>query len=201
MTDPSLLALQQKIPQMRIDALSKAEQARWMNGIEKVMLHEGGYADDPADAGGETNWGISLRFLQGLDLREADIDRDGDIDADDIRDLTAGQAAELYFLHFWRPHRYGDLPDGIAEKVFDLSVNMGPRQAHKLLQRALRSCRRQVADDGVLGPITRGAVLAVPPGALAAALRSEAAGFYRALIARNARLARFERGWLKRAYS
>ena len=107
----------------------------------------------------------------------------------------------VYFRHFWSPHRYGQLPDGISEKVFDLAVNMGPRQAHKLLQRSLRSCGRQVADDGILGPITRGAVLAVSPMALAAALRSEAAGFYRVLIARNARLAKYEGGWLRRAYS
>lgn len=181
--------------------LSTAERLRWQRGIREVLLHEGGYVDDPVDPGGATNWGISLRFLQGLDLREADINRDGDVDAADIRALTREQAKLLYFRHFWQAGRYGELPDGPSEKVFDLAVNMGPRQAHRLVQRALRACGRHVADDGVLGPISRGAITVAPPDMLLAATRSEAAGFYRSLIAGNARLARFQAGWLNRAYS
>jgi len=182
--------------------LPKIEQARWMSGIERVFEHEGGAVNDPADPGGATNFGISLRFLQSLDLRNGDIDRDGDIDADDVAGLTQGRAADLYYLQFWAPGRYGELPDGVSEQVFDFSVNMGPRQAHKLLQRALRaSLLRPIVDDGVLGPVTRGAVLSASPAVLVAALRSEAAGFYRGLVIANPRLARYERGWLNRAYS
>jgi lysozyme family protein len=94
----------------------------------------------------------------------------------------------------------------VAVKVFDLAVNVGPRQAHRLLQRALRACGRDVAEDGVIGPETLGAIAGVAgagesPFAIVASLRSEAAGFYRTLIARRPLLAVFERGWLRRAYA
>jgi len=44
------------------------------------------------------------------------------------------------------------------------------------------------------------AALDCAPAALMAALRSEAAGYYRALAARDGRNDEFLRGWLNRAY-
>ena len=50
----------------------------WKRAADHVLKVEGGYVDDANDAGGATNWGISLRFVKqsGVDL---DIDGDGDI--------------------------------------------------------------------------------------------------------------------------
>ena len=88
----------------------------------------------------------------------------------------------------------------MAIKVFDLAVNVGHRQAVKLLQRALRACGATVADDGVLGPLTRQAVQVAQPDLLVAALRSEAAGFYRALAQKKPENEKFLKGWLNRCY-
>jgi len=85
-------------------------------------------------------------------------------------------------------------------KVLDLSVNMGPKQAHTLVQRALQATHHRVAVDGVLGPQTFGAIDEVPAIALCPAIRSEAAGFYRLLAAQRPELSKFLRGWLRRAY-
>lgn len=30
--------------------------------IERVLVHEGGYVNDPEDPGGETNWGSQSRW-------------------------------------------------------------------------------------------------------------------------------------------
>ena len=56
-------------------------------GIRQVLIHEGGYSDHPNDAGGVTKFGISLRYLRDAGHALGDVDRDGDIDADDIRAL------------------------------------------------------------------------------------------------------------------
>lgn len=169
-------------------------QPSFERAIAVTLKHEGGFVDHPSDPGGATKYGISLRFLQDVGV---DIDRDGDVDADDIRELTIEQAKVLYYRKFWSRYDYGSLGGHkVAAKVFDLSVNMGPRQAHKLLQRALRACGARLDDDGILGPITRGAVRDADQDCLLVALRSEAAGFYRYL-----RKPEFERGWLRRAYS
>lgn len=174
----------------------------WERAVETVLAHEGAFVSDPRDPGGATNWGISLRFLraQGADL--GDVDGDGDIDAEDVRRLPQDVAVELYRREFWDRYLYGRLPEPVASKVFDLAVNMGPSSAHRCLQRACRACGFELVEDGVIGQETRRVCGSVsPPAALAAALRSEAAGFYRLLVARRPAFEAFETGWLNRAYS
>ena len=48
-----------KVPDSVID--QNSEPTTFDHCIELVLGHEGGYVDDPNDAGGETNWGISKR--------------------------------------------------------------------------------------------------------------------------------------------
>lgn len=174
-----------------------------------TLDHEGGFVDDPVDPGGATNHGISLRFARangeldadGDGWPDLDVDFDGDIDADDIRKLTADQAVDVYHEAFWKPGGYDAYPGGSGIKAFDLAVNMGPRQAHKIVQRAMRACGQTVVDDGVIGPRSRAAMEHVGVASFWTCMRSEAAGFYRTLIVKRPRLAKYERGWLNRAYS
>jgi len=167
------------------------------------MPHEGGYSDHPADPGGPTNWGISLRFLraQGADI--GDVDGDGDIDAADVRHLPIDIAMQLYRREFWDRYRYSRLPDLVAIKVFDLAVVMGPCPATRCLQRALRACgRSDIAEDGVIGPVTLQAAQTAPSQiAVRAALSSEAACHFKMLVAKRADLGAFLHGWLRRAYA
>ena len=37
--------------------------------IERVLVHEGGYVNDPRDPGGETKYGIAKRSYPGVDIR------------------------------------------------------------------------------------------------------------------------------------
>ena len=79
-----------------------------------------------------------------------------------------------------------------------------------MIQRALRSVGSHIKDDGKIGPLTLEGINASLDMMLLAAIRSEAAGFYRALILRNAALRKrghdvkdfsiFKNGWLRRAY-
>ena len=93
------------------------------------------------------------------------------------------------------------LPEAIAIKVFDLAVNLGSRTAVKCLQRALQACGLRVVIDGILGTETCGAARQADRKALIAALRSEAAGEYRLLVARHSDQIVFQGGWLNRAYA
>lgn len=182
--------------------------AAFSTAIQTVLKHEGGYVNDPDDPGGATNWGISLRFLRQVGEIDADgdgffdfdIDRSGEIDPGDIQLLTKEDAMALYREHWWDKYRYEDLPPAIGVKVFDLSVNMGAVQAHKLLQRACHAVGLPLTEDGILGPRTRAAVQAADAYQLRAALRSEAAGFYRSLVASRPSLKKYLKGWLRRAY-
>jgi len=177
--------------------------------LSVVLAHEGGFADNRNDPGGATNFGISLRWLKEIGMSDidadgspdGDINLDGHIDIDDIRLLTRETAGAFYRRFWWDKFGYGELHLSVGTKVFDLAVNMGAQQAHKVLQRACRACGPRLLDDGILGPKSREAISAIPPADLVIAMRSEAAGFYRALVMARPGLSSFLTGWLNRAYA
>jgi len=59
---------------------------------DEILAREGGYVDDPDDLGGPTNYGVTLKTLQGLGL---DLDADGDVDTDDLKQMTHDRAREI----------------------------------------------------------------------------------------------------------
>jgi lysozyme family protein len=89
------------------------------------------------------------------------------------------------------------ITNNIAMKLFDLAVNTGIPQTVRLIRRALRA----VGEDTVIGPATLAAVNKADPTALSAALKSEAAGYYRLLAILKPSQQRFLEGWINRAYS
>ena len=163
--------------------------ALFMQAVTRVLANEGGHATLPNDPGGETNSGISHRDYPTLD----------------VPNLTRDGAIAIYFRDFWKAGRYGELPAAIAVKLFDLSVNVGSAHATRCLQRALRACGTIVIEDGALGNGTIAGANRANGSALLAALRSEAAGYYRAVADKSARSreggeAGFLAGWLSRDY-
>ena len=172
--------------------------------VREVLKHEGGYVNHKSDPGGATNYGISLRWLRiqaDLDgLVDFDIDRDGDLDANDIKAMTPNDAQQFYFKYWWRAYGYQRITDVmVASKTFDLAINMGAKQAHKLLQRACVTCGIPVQDDGVFGAATASAVNNCDAGMLIGALRTEAKYFYLGLIDKQPDFLAFKTGWLTRA--
>ena len=115
------------------------------DAVEVVFEHEGGSVDHPEDPGGATNFGITLATLERW--RGEPVTKAG------IADLSRDEAAEIYRALYWTACRCDEMPPGIAIAVFDSAVNLGVRRSIRLLQRALR-----VGVDGVLGPVTFGAL-------------------------------------------
>ncbi|PWR17651.1 glycoside hydrolase family 108 protein [Zavarzinia aquatilis] len=183
------------------------DDGRFRAAVDFLWPHEGGLVNDPVDPGGITNWGVSLRFakscgdLDGDGRLDLDLDGDGDVDADDIRRMTKPDAAYVYWLYWWQRYRYGELHLPIATKVLDLAVNMGAKQAHKVVQRAARAHGRTLLDDGDLGPASRSALRSLGNADILPAIRSEAAGFYRGLVAARPASSKYLGGWLNRAYA
>jgi lysozyme family protein len=105
--------------------------------FDKLISHEGGYVNDPRDPGGETKFGISKRAYPQVD----------------IKNLTLGAAKEIYNRDYWDRAQCDKLPPSVAYVLFDAAVNSGIGQAIRFLQRAVN-----VADDGVIGPMSIAAV-------------------------------------------
>ena len=175
--------------------------ANFDDAIGTILRHEGGFVNDTNDPGGATNYGVSLRWLKSQGL-SGDIDHDGDVDIDDIRALNPATAAAFYKTRWWDLYHYGEfISQAIGTKVFDMAVNLGPIQGHRLLQAALGKINGLwVPIDGVLGPKTLGNANSAVPSELMTYLQQTQANFYRSLAASKPELAKFLNGWLNRAY-
>ena len=116
----------------------------------EIVAREGGFVDDPDDPGGPTKHGVTIHALRRLGL---DLNRDGRIDADDVRAMTTARAVSIFTEHYFRRPGIDRLPDPLHPSVFDMYVNAGA-EAVKILQRLLCDMRITVAVDGVIGPQT-----------------------------------------------
>ena len=144
--------------------------------FDRLLGSEGGYCNNPADPGGETNWGISKRSYPNVDIKA----------------LTRVGAKAIYERDFWSRIHADALPDGVAFQVFDFAVNSGIETAVRHLQRAVG-----VAEDGYWGPVTRAAVAARSESDIIMRFVASRLDFWTSLSTWSA----FGRGWARRAAS
>ena len=129
-----------------------------------TMGHEGGYVDDPDDAGGETYKGISRKYNPGwrgwdiIDDYKGNSTFPQNLDYDsDLQELVK----DFYKQNYWDVNRLDEVESQmIATEMFDTGVNMGVRRASKFLQEAMNYLNRNgqnypdLVVDGVIGPAT-----------------------------------------------
>lgn len=169
---------------------------------EFLLKNEGGYSNHVQDKGGATNYGISLPYLRTLGAL-GDLNHDGLINEIDIRLIDKTKAKSFYKKGFWDKYGYERiLNPSIAEKVFDFAVNMGPKNAHRLLQKALNLSRfsNTLEEDGFLGPQTIEAVNRSNAKTLLLRLSGVAACYYIQIVEEQPSQKVFINGWLKRAF-
>lgn len=157
-------------------------RANFAPSLAAVLVHEGGFVNDPQDPGGATNRGVTQvvydawRLGEGLARRSVNL----------INDYEVGA---IYRRNYWNACRCDDLPSGLDYCIFDFAVNSGVNRASRYLQRALG-----VVADGSIGPATVAAVSAKPTAPLIAAVNDARLAFLRHLPT----FARFGRGWTQR---
>lgn len=119
--------------------------------IDDVMEAEGGYANDPDDAGGETMYGITVAVARANGYMGP------------MRAMPGALARRIYMDRYVRVPRFDAVAeiDGlIGAELIDTGVNMGPARAAEFLQRWLNGFndtgRRYSAlfVDGRVGPVT-----------------------------------------------
>lgn len=145
--------------------------------FERAIGHEGGYVNNPKDPGGETNWGITKRTAQANGYLGA------------MKSLTRSQAKEIYRKAFWERARCAQYHSAIGFQLFDAAINHGIGNAIRLLQRAV-----EVADDGVIGQVTLGAINQKKLDDVLVLFNAERLEFYAKLTTFNT----FGRGWVRR---
>ena len=125
--------------------------------VGPLLAVEGGYVFDPHDAGGETNWGVTVAVARANGY------------FGQMKDMTREQAAGIYRAKFWQApnlDKVAALSVRIAAELFDTGVNMGDATAGTFLQRALNVLNREGKDypdlkaDGSIGTGTLAALAA-----------------------------------------
>ena len=150
------------------------------NAILYTIDHwEGGLTDDPADAGGLTNFGISHRAYPTLD----------------IANLTKEEAVNIYARDYWQAVNIDLLPESLRWKVFDMGVNMYPTRAVVMLQNAVGA-----VPDGRIGPDTVKAIQVVGEGETLSRLIEAQVTRYVNIIVANPSQLKFLKGWVRRAF-
>lgn len=98
--------------------------------LRRLLVHEGGYTNHPADPGGPTNFGITIHDYRRYIKANAT--------ADDVRAMKLAEARAIYRAKYWGAMRCDNLPDGVDYAVFDYGVNSGIGRAGKVLRRVLK---------------------------------------------------------------
>lgn len=159
--------------------------AKFDNAFDILMEIEGGFVDHPDDPGRATKWGISSRSHPGVD----------------IENLTVEGAKAIYKEEYW-PWYLESLTDwGVVAELFEQLVNMRPKTAVKVWQRAMNYLGAGLAVDGEFGPATLRSVNHYSRrmrNPLLKALNGVQFMHFLKLVEGGERFDNFARGWLRR---
>jgi lysozyme family protein len=157
--------------------------------LANVLVHEGGYVNNPKDPGGETNRGITKRVYDAYRKLRG-------LPAQSVKLISAAEVSEIYRAQYWSKVGGDSLPAGISYVVFDGAVNSGVAQSVKWMQKALAALGLyKGVVDGIIGQGTLAAVAQVNDNdALVARICDLREAFVRHLKT----FATFGRGWLSR---
>lgn len=127
--------------------------------ITGIISVEAGYANNPDDKGGETNYGITIAVAKAnAKVLQGEFKWDGT-----MKNLTKAMAYRIYELEYWNHLKLDDIyktSPFLADKLFDLAVNCGKVRAGTWFQRALNAFNRKEKDykdlvvDGGIGAKT-----------------------------------------------
>lgn len=147
-----------------------------------IGLSEGGYVNNPKDPGGPTDRGITQKTYDAWNRRQGKPKLS-------VKGISKAEAEAIIAAQYMAPIRFDKLPSGLDYAMADYSVNSGPAQAARTLQRILK-----VEPDGVIGAITLDAIEGPNVEALIVALCEARMRFLRRLKAWKT----FGRGWTRR---
>lgn len=118
--------------------------ANFKLAFDKVVLHEGGYVNNPNDKGGETFMGITRKYHSTSPLWKIIDDYKTKYST---RNLTAAlkknsevinYVCNIYKIGYWDKFNLDKLASqSVANEIFDTAVNMGISKAVRLTQRIL----------------------------------------------------------------
>ncbi|GHV50481.1 hypothetical protein FACS1894216_02760 [Synergistales bacterium] len=165
---------------------------KWERILAFILKYEGGYVNDPDDAGGETNMGITAGTLASAYAQ-------GLVSHNSVRNLTKAEASAIYKARYYSCYGYEKFPFVTALLLTDTTVNMGRGGAAAVAQKTCVSLGHSLAVDEKWGPKTQAAVEALGGSAgfgdmFLVKRKNRCDG----IIARKPSQEKFRKGWYNR---
>ena len=159
------------------------------------MLHEkeGGFVNDPDDAGGATNMGVTLHTYISY-CRRKGYPLPG---VEQLKRLTEEQWQDIIRTTYWDVCRADEIQSqSVANLVVDWAVHSGNATAAKHVQRIVGA-----KADGIIGPNSLAAINSVSPLPLFGQIKQDRIKFLKNLVVTRPQNQKFLRGWLNRVNS
>jgi lysozyme family protein len=187
------------------------DESSFKEAIYFVLQEEGGLANHKDDKGGITNYGISIQFVKNLIknnphlIDEFDLNNNKKIDSFDIINISKEEAKYIYKRFWWDKYNYGKINyQPLANKIFDMAINMGPVAAASLLEKAYRKLKKgnlidisYILDESIINNINSLSIKQKIE--LLDNLRKFSINYYMRVAESNPSQKKFLKGWLKRA--
>lgn len=161
--------------------------------IPFIHEKEGGFVDDPDDAGGATNMGVTLKTYAAYCKRKGyprpTVER--------LKNLSEAKWQDIMRTMYWDVIA-GDRiqSQSVALAIYDWAVHSGTSVAIKHVQRILG-----VQADGIVGPLTLAAINSASPLPLFGQIKQDRIKFFGTLIIQRPKNRKFLNGWLNRVNS
>lgn len=161
----------------------------YVDAIEQVLKHEGGFVNNPLDKGGATNWGITQRVYEAFKGRKVTID--------EIKSMPKSEAIAIYKRNYWDAIG-GDAIRfySVAFSLFDQAVNRGVSAALKQAQSVLG-----LTPTGRLDPSFISSLNAIKEEKFLSDFVKASKDAYNAIVSKNPSQSIFLKGWLNRVTS
>jgi lysozyme family protein len=104
-------------------------KSSYEEALRRLLTHEGGYTNHPADPGGPTNFGITIYDYRKYVKPGAT--------AADVKAMTLAEAKSIYRAKYWDAQKCDAMPAGVDDSIFDYGVNSGIGRSGKVLRRLL----------------------------------------------------------------
>lgn len=151
--------------------------------IDFVLSNEGGYVNDPADPGGETNFGISKAFWPNID----------------VKNLTRKKAKVFYRKTFWNNSIAQSIIDpALSAKIFDFEVWFGHGGGMVIVDASLKRSGDTTEHNRLPGEIAAIVNNIQDTGKFLGILKDTALGYLQMRINKNHGLEKFYEGWKNR---
>jgi lysozyme family protein len=154
-----------------------------------ILRWEGGFVNDPRDAGGATMKGVTLATFRKLYGATATVAQ--------LKAITDAQWLHIFKTGYWDKCLGNEIrSQSVANAIVDWAYNSGPAVAAKKVQ-ALVS----VPIDGAIGPKTIAAINAADPRQLFGRIQQSRTAYVEAIVRNKPSQGVFLAGWKNRINS